>query len=155
MYCPTCGLAVAQGLNYCNHCGAKLNGNRDDSLNKSSAVRPESLIQSMVSLFVIGLMAIMGLMTVMKLVLGLNEGLIIAFTVLSFVVMLTIEAVFIRLLMRRTRGIEKTSDTAPSREQPTKGLDAVEASVLPEARPSVTEHTTRGLEPIQSDRKAR
>jgi hypothetical protein len=41
MYCSSCGVAVAQGLGYCNYCGAKLNGANGDSVNKTSEVKPE------------------------------------------------------------------------------------------------------------------
>src|SRR2546423_11275574 len=148
MYCSSCGVAVAQGLSYCNYCGAKLNGVKGDSVIKSSEAKPESLIGAMVFVFVFGLVAISILMRVMKAVLDLNVGQILAFTLLSFLIMLLIEGVFIRLLLRRSRGVEETGGTAPlSKGQATKELDATQAQALPEARPSVTEHTTRTLEP--------
>ncbi len=31
MYCSSCGVAVAQGLSYCNFCGAKLNRDNEES----------------------------------------------------------------------------------------------------------------------------
>jgi len=46
MYCSSCGVAVAQGLSYCNYCGAKLNGAKGDNVIKSSEVKPESLINA-------------------------------------------------------------------------------------------------------------
>ena len=52
MYCSSCGVAVAQGLPYCNHCGAKLN--QSDSVNTSSEPRPEYLC-SRFGIFVFGL----------------------------------------------------------------------------------------------------
>ena len=48
MYCSVCGRAVAQGLSYCNYCGAKLNGVKDDSVVKSSEPKPEMLVAAMV-----------------------------------------------------------------------------------------------------------
>ena len=69
--------------------------------------------------------------------------------------MLVVEGVFIWQLLRRKRGAEETSDTALSKEQATKELDAAQARILPEARPSVTEHTTRLFEPIYSERKSK
>ena len=103
MYCSSCGVAVAQGLSYCNHCGAKLSGAKADGLVKSSEVKPESLAAAMGAVFVFGLVAITFLMGMMKAVLNLNVGLIIAFTLLSFLIMLLVEGVFIRLLFGRKR----------------------------------------------------
>jgi predicted amidophosphoribosyltransferase len=156
MYCSSCGVSVAQGLSYCNHCGAKLNREKGDSLIKSSGSKAESLIiAAIVAVFVFGLGAIMGLMAVMKAVLDLNIGQILAFTLLSFLIMLLIEGVFIWRLMRRNRSAEGTGDTALSKEQATKELDAAQGRVLPEAMPSVTEHTTRALEQIYSEQESK
>jgi hypothetical protein len=154
MYCSACGVAVAQGLSYCNYCGAKLNGTKSDGDNaiKSSEVKGELLVSAMVGLFVLGLAGIIGLMTVMKAVLDLNVGLILAFTLLSFVIMLLIEGVIIRLLLQRKRGAEKAGETVLLNEQATKELDASQAGALPEPVPSVTEHTTRAFEPIYTER---
>src|SRR4051812_38746431 len=97
MYCSACGVAVGQGLSYCNYCGEKLNGAKGDGVIKSPEVKPELLVSAMVAVFVLGLPAIIVLMGVMKAVLNLNLGLILAFTVLSFLIMLLIEGVIIRL----------------------------------------------------------
>ena len=153
MYCSSCGAAVAHGLSYCNHCGAKLSGERGESVIKSSDLRPEYLAFLMTAVFVFGLGAIALLMLVMRAV--FDFPLIIAFTLLSFLMMLLVEGVLIRLLLRRNREAETTGDTALSKEQATKELDAAQARALPEAMPSVTEHTTRAFEPIYSERKSK
>jgi len=91
------------------------------------------------------------LMGVMKAVLHLDVGQILAFTVLSFLIMLFLEGVFIRLLFRRKRGIEE-GDTVLLKGQATKELDAAQARALPEPVQSVTEHTTRAFDPIYTER---
>lgn len=154
MYCSSCGVVVAPGLSYCNYCGAKLTGEKSDNAIKSSEVKPESLVWAMVAVLVFGFVAIVFLMMAMKMV-GLNAGQILAFTILSFLIMLLVEGVFIWQLLRRKRGAEETGDTAPSNEQATKELDVARARVLPEAMPSVTEHTTRALEPIYRERESK
>jgi|SRR5918911_1461873 hypothetical protein len=155
MYCPSCGVAVAQGLSYCNYCGAKLSGEKSDSLIKTTELRAESLIISaMVGLFVLGLLAITVLMGVMKSVLNLDVGQILAFILFSFLIMLLIEGVLIWRLFHRHRVAKETGDAAPSKDQATKELEASQARALPEARPSVTENTTRAFEPIYSERKS-
>ena len=154
MYCSSCGVSVAQGLSFCNYCGAKLNGEKGDNIIKSSEVKPESLVWGMVAVLVFGFVAIVFLMMAMKMI-GLNVGQILAFTILSFLIMLLVEGVFIWQLLRRKRGAEETGDTALSKEQATKELDAAQVRVLPEPVPSVTEHTTRAFEPIYSERKSK
>ena len=155
MYCSVCGVAVAQGLSYCNYCGAKLSGAKGDNVSKSPEVKPELLVSAMVVVFVLGLVAITMLIGVMKTVLDLNAGQILSFTMLSFLIMLLIEGVCIRLLMRRKRGAEEAGDTVLLKGQATKELDATQARALPEPLQSVTEHTTRAFEPIHSERTSK
>ena len=150
MYCSSCGVAISQGLSYCNHCGAKLN--RGDSVVRSSEVKPDLLVTSMVASFVFGLAAITILMGVMKVVLGLPVERVLAFSLVPFLLLLIMEGVFIRLLLRRNKPAEITGTTL-SKEQATNELDAAQARVLPEARPSVTEHTTRAFDPLYTELK--
>jgi len=150
MYCSSCGAAVAQGLSYCNHCGSKLN--RGESLVKSSEVKPDLLVRAMVVTFMFGLFAITVLMGVMKAVLGLPVERVLALSFVPFLLMLIIEGVFVKLLFSRNQRA-KPSTTTASNEQVTNELDAAQTRVLPEARPSVTEHTTRAFDPIYTERK--
>ena len=155
MYCSSCGMAVATGLTYCNYCGEKLSGAKSDSVIKSREVRPESLIGAMVFTFVFGLGAITVLMGVMKAVLHLETGPLLFFALLSFLIMLSLEGVFIRLLFRRKRHVEEAGDTGRLKGQPTRELDAANARGLPEPMPSVTEHTTRAFDPIYTERTSK
>jgi len=150
MYCSSCGVAMAQGLSYCNHCGAKLSGER----NKSAEVKPEALVWGMVAVLVFGFAAIMFLMLAMKMV-GFNVGQILAFTMLSFVIMLSVEGVFTWQFLHRKRGAEAAGDTALPNKQTTRELHEAQARVLPEHMSSVTEHTTRAFDPIYSERKSK
>jgi hypothetical protein len=154
MYCSTCGVAVTPGLSYCNYCGEKLSGARGDSIIKSPEVRPETLIGAMVFAFVFGLGAITVLMGVMKAVLHLEVGLILTFTLLSFLIMLSLEGVFIRLLLRRKHGAAEAGETVLLKGQATRELATAQARMLPEPIPSVTEHTTRAFEPNYVERKS-
>ena len=155
MYCSSCGVAVVQGLSYCNYCGAKLSGPKGDNVIESSEVKPEFLVAAMVVVFGFGLAGIIVLMGMMKAVLQLNVGQIFAFALLSFLIMLSLEGVFIRLLFRRKRGTEETGDTVQLKGPATKELDAAQARVLPEPVPSVTEHTTRTFEPLYNERTSK
>ena len=152
MYCSSCGVVVAQGLSYCNYCGAKLSGVKGDSFIKSPEVRPESLVWGMVAVLVFGFVAIVFLIMAMKMV-GLDVGQILGFIGLSFLIILLVEGVFTWQLLRRKRGGE--DNTALSKEQATKELDAAQSRLLPEPVPSVTEHTTRAFEPIYRERESK
>ena len=154
MYCSACGVNVAQGLSYCNYCGAKV-VEKSNSASKSSEVRPEFLISSMMVLFVFGLIAITLLMGMMKQVLGLPVERVLGFAALPFLLMLIIEGVCLRLLLRRNRGTEATGANALLKEQTTKQLDRAEERLLAEPAPSVTDHTTRTLEPVYRERKSK
>jgi ABC-type nickel/cobalt efflux system permease component RcnA len=131
-----------------------LNGEKGDNAIKSSEVKPESLVWGMVAVLVFGFVAIVFLMMAMKMV-GLNVGQILAFTILSFLIMLLVEGVFIWQLLRSKRGGERSGDTVLFKEQSTNELEAAHARVLAEPMPSVTEHTTRAFEPIYSERKSK
>lgn len=139
MYCSTCGKAVTPGLSYCNHCGAKLSGAKGDGITKSSDVKPETLVGAMVAVFIFGLGAIIFLMMALKMVFGPeNLHLIIAFTSLSFLIMLAVEGVFLWMLLGRKNGAKEAA----------KELSEARARMLPEPVLSVTEHTTRTLETV-------
>jgi len=155
MYCSSCGVAVAQELSYCNFCGARLNVAKGDSAVKSSEVKPEFLISSMVAVFVLGTVAITILMGVMKNVVGLPVERVLIFTLLPFLLMLLLEGIFIRLLLRRKRAPQESSETMQLRGQATRELDARQARVLPEPVSSVTDHTTRTFDPVYSERPAK
>ena len=154
MFCSTCGVAVSQRLSFCNHCGAKLV--REESLTRSGEVRPESLVFAMLATFVFGLFGATALLGVMKAVLNLEIGQLLFFAALIFLIMLMLEAVFIRTFLRQTRRASEERESRVSelpREQVTNELDAAQARALAEPVPSVTEHTTRAFEPIYTERK--
>jgi Na+(H+)/acetate symporter ActP len=155
MYCSSCGVAVAQGLSYCNYCGAKLNGMKGDNVSESAAVKPEFLVAAMVGVFVFGLVAITMLMGVMKAILHFDVVQILAFTLLSFLIMLSLEGLFIRLLLRRKRDTEEAGSKVLLKGPATKELDAAQARSLPEPVPSVTEGTTRAFEPVYNKRTSK
>lgn len=154
MYCSTCGVAVDQGLSYCNYCGAKLSRADGDGVMKASEVNPGSLVFGMIFVFVFGLVAITILLGVMKTVLGLNQGVITASALLSFLMMVLLEGVFIRLLLGRKHKTEAAGAAGPLQTQATKELTDRAGRVLPEPVPSVTEHTTHTFEPIYAERKS-
>lgn len=153
MYCRACGVAVNQGSSYCNYCGENLSGANTETTAKSTEVRPGSLIGAMVFTFVFGLGAIAILLGMMKAVLRLDTGQVLAFAFLSFLIMISLEAIFTLLLFRRRQGIAQTTDALRAKDQATRELDAAaQARVLSGPTSSVTENTTRAFEPIYRER---
>ena len=154
MYCSSCGVAVAQGLSYCNFCGAKL-GAKGESANESADVKPGLLVSAMVATFIFGLISITMFMGVMKTTLDFNAGQVLAFTMLGFLILISLEAIFLRLLFRRRRGSEEAISGQLLKGQTTNDLNAAHARALPEPVPSVTEHTTRTFDQIPSQRTSK
>jgi len=154
MYCSSCGVAVGQGLTYCNYCGAKLN--YADSADKPPDIRPAGLVGGLVTMmvatFVMGLFVITIFMGVMKTVLHFEYGPLVAFTMLSFLIMLALEGIFILLLFRRKPGHDDPRVTRENNRAHTKELEAQSRSPL-EPIASVTENTTRAFDPVYSERK--
>ena len=149
MYCSTCGVAVDKGLSYCNYCGGKVMSPDSDGM--SPAVRPGLLVSAISALFIFGLVAITMLMGMMKVIMRLPVDQVLLFALLPFLVLLLIEGLFIRLLLRSKRGAEGAGNTVQLKGQATKELDNAPMRGLPEHQPSVTEHTTRTFEPIHRD----
>lgn len=152
MYCSTCGVAVAESLSYCNHCGARIITSNSDSIDTSREVRPGLLVSAMAGTFILGLIAITALLGVLKSVLGLASGQILGFAALCFFILISLEVVYLVLLFRRNRGAEKRDTTASLPGHTTKELAAPQVHALREPLASVTEQTTRAFEPIYTDR---
>lgn len=109
----------------------------------------------MIGLFIFGLFAITLLMGMMKQVLGLPVERVLGFAFLPFLLMLLLEGVCLRLLMRRKRDTEATNANALLTEQTTKELNRGEERLLAEPVPSITDHTTRTLEPVFRERDSK
>lgn len=151
MYCSACGVAVAERLSYCNFCGTKLNG---PDAGPPSKVRPESLIFAILATFVFGIGAITAFIGVLKAALNLHNDEVLLFALVPFLVMLVLEFVFVRLLLRHTRGSDETAAQVRLKGQATKELEAAHAPALPQPG-SVTEHTTRAFEPVYNPRTSK
>ena len=148
MFCSACGVAVNQGLTYCKNCGAKV-PRGDES--RPPEPKPESIIVMMVATFVMGLFAIAALMVVLKAI-QFEFGPLMAITMLSFLIMLVLEGVFIRLLFRTLQRDEGKAAISMSRQPTTQQLEA-QAQFSLQPAGSVTEHTTRAFDPVFSERK--
>jgi len=153
MYCSSCGVAVTPNLIYCNHCGGKLNNEKTESLVRTTELRQESMIMAaMVFLFVLGLIAIGFLLGIMKGGLNFDFGPLIGFALLSFSILVALEGVLISRLFRRKRDSGKSAGKSSAEFHITKELEA-QSRVVSEPVTSITDHTTRTLDPVYSERK--
>ena len=153
MYCSSCGVAIADGLTYCNFCGARVNSEKTDTLVKTTELRAESLIISaMVGLFILGLLAISVLIGVMKAILHFDVGPLLAFAFMSFLILIGLEGVLISRLFRRNRKADRAPGDSLTSTHITKELEA-RSRVIADPVSSVTDHTTRTLDPVYSERK--
>jgi anaerobic C4-dicarboxylate transporter len=148
MYCSACGSAIPANLSYCNKCGARIGTANNDSIAKPSQTYPESLIWAIVAVFVCGLGAIIGMMAVMKNVVGFETHLILAITMISLLLTVAVEGLFITLLFKSKLPATDSIQTPRLKEHQTKELAQGERLGLPEPLSSVTEETTRAFEPI-------
>jgi membrane protein YdbS with pleckstrin-like domain len=115
---------------------------------------PDSLVWAIVSVLIAGLGVIIGLMAVMKNVVGFNDGVIGAVTLVSLLMVVAVEAIFISLLFRRRRVDFEARETGAARGHTTNGLPETEPRALPENLPSVTEHTTRTFDAAYVERES-
>ena len=151
MYCSTCGVAVAESLSYCNHCGTRIALSDSNKLASSREVQPGLLVSAMAGTFILGTFAITALLGVLKSVLGLASGQILGFAALCFLIMLFLEGVYLVLLFRRNRDAGERPRTEPA-GQTTKELGTPQVHALREPLASVTDETTRAFEPIFTGR---
>jgi len=140
-------------LSYCNHCGTRLSGPAADADRKPAELFPDSLVWAIVSVFVVGLGGTIGLMAVMKDARTFDPGLIIGLSLLSFVAMLAVEGVLVYLLLSRRIGAKEADEKSKLKAAPVRELGIADLRALPQpSSSSVTDHTTRTLEPAHRDR---
>ncbi|HEX8367177.1 MAG TPA: hypothetical protein VF604_01300 [Pyrinomonadaceae bacterium] len=162
MYCSACGTVIIQGLSYCKNCGARASIARADDADKLSESSFNLLVAAVLGIPIAGLGIIIGLMSVMKDKLGFSSEIIIAFVLGAFVLLFVSEVALVFLLLQRARIVRKeTGDNSRLKENTQlpevvmKGLDAAKTRDLVEPVPTVTEGTTRSLEPIARESKRR
>lgn len=151
MYCSSCGAAVTQNLIYCKRCGAKLSDGARDDGSKASEISPNILVCAMVATFIFGMAAVVALSGAAR---G-GDPIAIAVLMLSFLLILALESIFMWLLFRRRKVGKDASGANRLNEQARKELYTATAGMLVEPIPSVTEQTTSLLEPIPRDEKSK
>ena len=113
---------------------------------------PEFLVWAIVGVSVGGLSILVGLIAVMNWA-GFSDGLMALLSMLSFLLLLGAETVLIWLMVRAKNAARDTPKLTQSKQFATKELVEGQVRALPEPVPSVTEQTTRTLEPVYREPK--
>jgi hypothetical protein len=149
MYCPSCGTEVTKELNYCNRCGANLSLTTNVSEQPVRVVSTSGPIWAMAMMVVFGLGIIFG--GVNSLAMKNINGAMLTWIVLGCLGMIFgVVSLFLRHWSSMIGGSQQI-------ERPAKLNKAIKSeprqAQLPPSRtepvPSVTENTTRTLEPIE------
>jgi hypothetical protein len=146
MFCPSCGVALAQQMKYCNRCGTHITTQEVDVI-QIIEKRMDSEMEGLFWITVFGLGLILGGMVLMKKT-HFSEGLIIAYMILSTAAFLTYFGLGVWQVRRLAGSLKQTPDTDVLTQTDTNELGPATARTALDAAPSVTEHTTRTLEPI-------
>jgi hypothetical protein len=109
-------------------------------------------VWGIVSVTVVGLFLVIAMMAIMK-DLRFNDALVNGFAVAAFLSFLLVDVLFAWLLLSSKRGQKKSIELAELKAELRRELAATQTHSLPEPAQSVTEHTTRTLEPVRSQRE--
>jgi hypothetical protein len=146
MFCPSCGVALPQPTNFCVRCGSPLSVSKKDPEFKSVENRLRDEMVDLFWLTVLGLGMILGGMALIK-GLGLSDWILITYMILSttaFTINFGLSLWQIRRLVRfskEARGAAQIGPIVANELIPTKARTVLEVA------PSVTENTTRELDP--------
>ncbi len=150
MICPFCGVALAQQMKYCNRCGTQLITTEDAAGIELLEKRMDSEMEGLFWITVFGVGLILGGMVLMKTV-QLSEWLIIAYMILSSMAFITYFGLGIWQVRRLAKSSKEANGSVQLGQLDTNKLNPAKARTLLGAAPSVTEHTTRTLEPVSQE----
>lgn len=143
MYCSNCGTPLAQGLSYCNRCGADLRERKETS--NTAAISAMLTAITLIGIAGLGVM-LFGALVLRR----MDPALIGVFMLFTFLIVSMTEFMLFRNLSKLTSANEsKKYFPAPSLMSNEMRLPA--AASLGEPVPSVTENTTRTLEYVRRE----
>jgi hypothetical protein len=148
MFCQYCGVALSKQMKYCTHCGAQLIAKKDAAEIEPSK-RQMDPFEWLVWLSVWGLGLILGGMVLMKKV-QLSTGLIIAYMILSSLVFLILFGLSLVGMLSSPEYSNEAEGAVQIGPLDTNELDPADERPTMEALSSVTESTTRRLEPVSN-----
>lgn len=153
MYCPSCGTAVIDGLNYCNRCGFNLSIVKGSGAAAPSKPSIDSAGENIfwTTVFCLGL--ILGGVVAMR-ALDVKDAIVVAYMVISSLAFIGLYVLdFWRIIQLQRSSQARHAPTTQLDKLDTKELDAASSRALPEHMPSVTEGATRQFEPSRKEQK--
>jgi hypothetical protein len=141
-------------MKYCNRCGANLITPQEPANIQLIEKRMDSEMEGLFWVTMLGLGLILGGVVAMKKV-QLNEWLIIAYMVLSSAAFVTYFLMCVWQIRRLAKRSDETKGFVGVAPSETGELNPPTIIGSLEAAPSVTDHTTRTLEPVPRERVPR
>ncbi len=148
MFCQFCGVALSKRMKYCTHCGAQLIATKDDAEIEPSKQQMDSF-EWLVWLSLWGLGLILGGMVLMKKV-QLSTGLIVAYLILSSLVFLILFGLSLMGIFGADENSKEVEGAGQIGPLDTNELDPANQRAALDALTSVTEGTTRRLDPVSN-----
>lgn len=145
MYCPSCGAALLQELNYCNRCGISLSVIKESGKSKSLEKSVESTVWSIVGIT----LSIMGIMIAVLALMkgfGLSGDIVVFFMALMFLILIGIDGLLVWQLSRLNSLAKEARSAVQLERGRIRELDAKREQFIVEPRMRVAENTTRILE---------
>ena len=146
MFCQFCGMPRAQGLSYCNRCGADLRERKEST--PTAAIG--AMLTAITTLGVGGLVVMLfGALMLRKA--GLTQDFIAVFMLFTFLIVSITEFMLIRNLSKLTSATENKTHFLPAPPMH-QDMRLPPAGNLGEPVPSVVENTTRTLDYVRRER---
>jgi hypothetical protein len=145
---------LPQQLKYCNRCGAQLTSSKETELVAIYEKRMDSEMEGLFWITVFGLGLLVGGLVVLKKALELGEGMLIAYMALCATALVMYFGLGVWQIRRLARSSKEATAAVPPSPVETSELSPAQTLPTLEAASSVTEHTTRTLEPARRQSKA-
>ena len=147
MYCPTCGVRLAEGLSYCKQCGGSLRTVQNADVTRTAEKTIDSLVWVIVGTTITILGMGLGALVLMR-DRRIDFALGTIFVILSFAAFLLVEGVLVWRLLQLSKGSKKARASVQSTSSPDEFAN-IRTNALqepPQSVPGVTEQTTRSFE---------
>ena len=151
MYCPSCGTAMTQGLNYCNRCGANLVPVSNAPVSKLVAlVWSIPLAMALITLGGLGMLFYIGLELTRRGADASPTGVLLLLS--NLLAVLLIDWMLIRQLSRVIDIYRTAGEVVERKQSELSGKQVAQIEAMREPNSVVTEQTTRVFEPSVGER---
>lgn len=154
MHCPACGKTLVRRTKFCTHCGEQLRQEETAAIKKLEK-RFDDYVDGVFWTTVFGLGLIIGGMAVMKKVLQLDQGLILAYLAVSSLAFLTVFGICLWQVIVLAKKKHKAEQESEAEPLDTNELAEAKAPRSLGAAVSITDETTRTLEARPKERVPR